>query len=29
LNACLEESIRIYPPVAGYLPITAPKRDGR
>jgi len=25
LNACLEESMRIYPPVAGYLPRTAPK----
>ncbi|OCK76205.1 toxin biosynthesis cytochrome P450 monooxygenase [Lepidopterella palustris CBS 459.81] len=25
LNACLEESMRIYPPVAGYLPRVAPK----
>jgi cytochrome P450 len=25
LNACLEDSMRIYPPVAGYLPRTAPK----
>ncbi|OCK85010.1 cytochrome protein [Lepidopterella palustris CBS 459.81] len=25
MNACLEESMRIYPPVCGYLPRTAPR----